>query len=244
MTKSTGLGQQLYIHGYDLSGDVGSIDNLSTPRSVHDVTGIDKSAVERILGSIGVELGYGAFFNDAGDLWTELSALPTTDRDLMWLFGTTIGKVGFGARVKQIDLPWSRAADGGLTATPSAQGSGGVLPIWGEVLTPGKVTVASAGAQSSLDGGASSDYGLVAYAQMFSLGSGTPTVLIEDSANDSTWATLITLSDLSGANTVQRATVTGTVDRYLRVNVTGTFTDAVIAVLIRRGTAQDIEDLS
>lgn len=244
MAKSTGLDQRLYVGGYDLSGDVGSINSLGTPRGLFDVTALDKQAMERLL--LGVDVGgdFGVFFNDAGDSWSLLSSLPTDDQVVVWAFGSSRGDTAFGAEVKQIDLPWSRAADGGLSATPGIQGSAGSIPSWGEMLTAAKETLASAGSLDSLDGGASSSNGLVAYGHLLSLGSGTPTVEIEDSADDAAWASLVTLSDLTAANTAQRVTVTGSVDRYLRVTLSGTFTDAVLAVMIRRGTAEDIEDLS
>lgn len=244
MAKSTGLNQRFFVHGYDLSGDVGAIGGISTPRSVHDVTGLDKSAMERILGLADVQAAYDAFFNDAGDLWTELSALPIADRSMIWAFGPAIGDPGFGATVKHIDFPLSRGADGGLSSSPSAQGSAGAIPGWGEMLTTGKQTYASAANGDSLDGGAATSNGLVIDAQMFSLGSGTPSVEVEDSADDAAFSSIATLSDLTGAATAQRATVSGAIRRYLRVAISGTFTNAVVAVLIRRGTAEDIEDLS
>ena len=37
--------------------------------------------------------------------------------------------------------------------------------------------------------------------------------------------------------------VNGTVDRYLRITVTGTFTNLSLAIAYRRGTAFDISDL-
>ena len=45
MAKQSGLGQRLYVGGFDISGDVGSIDNASTPTALLDVTGIDKLAI-------------------------------------------------------------------------------------------------------------------------------------------------------------------------------------------------------
>ena len=48
MAKQSGLGQRLYLGGYDLSGDVGASDNASTPTPLLTVQSIDKQAVERI----------------------------------------------------------------------------------------------------------------------------------------------------------------------------------------------------
>lgn len=69
--------------------------------------------------------------------------------------------------------------------------------------------------------------------QVFSLGSGTVDVKIEDSANDSTWADLVSFTSASGS-TSERVTISGTIRRYVRVTTSGTFTDAKIACAIVR----------
>ena len=100
-------------------------------------------------------------------------------------------------------------------------------------------TQASAGASASKDDGASSANGLAAVLQVNDIDSGTPTVILEDSPNDSTWATLISFGAVSGSPAAVRSTVAGTVDRYLRVNTTGTFVNLDYAMAYRRGEAVD-----
>jgi hypothetical protein len=48
MTKVSGLGDQFYIGGYDLSGDVASVDQVGGGSNLGDVTAINKSAHERL----------------------------------------------------------------------------------------------------------------------------------------------------------------------------------------------------
>ena len=81
---------------------------------------------------------------------------------------------------------------------------------------------------------------------MTDIDSGTPTVKIEDSTNNSSWSDLIAFTGIANGNepTAEYKTVTGTVNRYLRITTTGTFSNADFAVAIQRGTAQDDEDLS
>ena len=50
MAKQSGLGQQIFVHGYDLSGDVAAIDNAGSPREALDTTALNASAHERVLG--------------------------------------------------------------------------------------------------------------------------------------------------------------------------------------------------
>lgn len=244
VTKRTGLGDNLYVHGYDLSGDTGSIDNLACPRPLLDVTGINKSAFERVMGRSDAQVDWTSWFNDAAlAAHAALSPLPTTDIIISYLRGTSQGDPAAMAVVKQLNYDPSRQADGALSFGVQAQGSAGVALEWGEQLTAGQDTIASSGAQASKDDGASSAAGLAAVLQVVDIDSGTPTVVIEDSANDSTWATLISFTAVANGSepTAERKTVSGTVNRYLRLNPTGTFSDLDLVVSYRRGEAVDDE---
>lgn len=50
MAKSSGLGDNFYIGGYDLSGDVASVDTVSGARDVLEVTAIKQLAFQRLYG--------------------------------------------------------------------------------------------------------------------------------------------------------------------------------------------------
>jgi hypothetical protein len=106
--KSTGLGQPLR-GGLNLSGDVGSIDNCASPMATIDVTGIDKSAYERLPGMRDGTLEYTAFFNTAiGQAHPTFSALPTTDVVQLYATGTAIGDPAAGIVAKQINYDGKR----------------------------------------------------------------------------------------------------------------------------------------
>ena len=62
-----------------------------------------------------------------------------------------------------------------------------------------------------------------------------------DSANNSDWADLVSFTAVANGNepASERVSVTGTVNRYLRVTSTGTFSNAKFIIAYRRGTAQD-----
>jgi len=94
MAKKSGLGQQIFVHGYDLSGDVAAIDNASSPRDLLDVTAINASAHERVMGLSDGNLAVTSWFNDSAEQeHAAFSGLPTTDRILTWAFGATRGDV-------------------------------------------------------------------------------------------------------------------------------------------------------
>jgi hypothetical protein len=80
---------------------------------------------------------------------------------------------------------------------------------------------------------ASTSFGLAAYLHVFSIGSGTATFTIQDSANRIAWANVtgggFTNVTAAGVQRIQTAT-NGTVRRYVRVNVTGSFTNVVAVV--------------
>lgn len=246
MAKGGGLGQQFYIGGYDISGDVASIQTASSTRGVLDKTGINSSAIERVLTHGSGEITFQTHFNDAtGQEHDALSGLPTGQTDVMWLTSSSRGDEAAFLQCKQVGYDWDRGTDGNLLGTVQCLGDAAPLE-WGVMVTAGTDTHASATSSSSVDeNGATGDSsnGARGYIQVMSIDSGTPTFILEDSSNDSVWATLISF----GADTARssdRLTVTGAVGRYVRATTTGTFTNATFAMGFQRGTAADIEDLS
>jgi hypothetical protein len=82
MAKTSGLGDNFYIGGYDLSGDVSSIDTLATPRGVFDVTAIKQSANERIFGQRAGDMQFTSFFSMKGTITAPgfpLTTVPVTN---------------------------------------------------------------------------------------------------------------------------------------------------------------------
>lgn len=243
MAKRSGLGNRLYVGGYDISGDVGAISTLSTPRGVQDVTGIDKSANERNLLKADADLSFDTWFNDASnEIHTALSGLPTTNRQAIFAISTTRGEPGFAIQAKQLNYDWNRAADGALSGSTSLSQAGGNVPAWGDMIAM-KETIASAGSLTG-DIDVQTTAGVVCYLQIFTLGSGTPVITLEDSPDttngvDGVWSTVGTYT-INSARTAERLSVAGTIEKGLRIEASGTFTNLVVAALIRRGTAQDI----
>lgn len=248
MAKRSGLGQNFYTHGYDISGDVGAVDNLTVSRAELLTTGIDKSAVERLAGLGDGTVGFTAFFNDeVGQEHAALKTMPATPVVWTWLVGgTAAAAAGLSGSVQQMNYASTRGRDGSMEMGATGSAREGYPPFEDHVsLTAGKITHASATSSASVDNTAGTTRGGIGFLQFFSRASGTPTFLIEHSTNDVAWATLLTFVGTGGATPFgERKTVTGTVNRYLRVTTTGTFTNAVIWVGFRRGILGDITDLS
>lgn len=322
MAKRSGLAQQFYIGGYDLSGDVSAINNASSPRGVAEVTALNKSAIERVLLLSDGQLEFATWFDNAAlAAHAALSGLLTTDRGVMWAFGGSVGDVAGCLEAKQINYDWTRGADKSLAGVVACLGQGSEL-TWCVMLTSGQDTFASAGSGSSKDDGTQADAvtitsssvanptlitaaavhglttgdsiliaghtgstpaldgthtvtvlttttftipvnvtvggsggtmtlistrnGVIAYLQVVDIASGTPTVTIEDSPNDSTWTTLLSFTAVADGSepTAERKTATGVIDRYLWIATTGTFTDLDLALAYRRGESTDDVDLS
>ena len=244
MAKKAGLAQQFFVQGYDLSGDVSAINNASSPRGVLEITGINSSAVERIMPRTDGAMNYNTWFND-GALAEHviLKSLPATDSLVLWALGGSRGDAAAMLVSKQLDYSFSRGADGSLATTIDSQGNGQPLE-WGVMLTAGKITHSSAtasGSGTSYDQGAATSSGAVGMLHIMDIDSGSPSIVIQDSANNSSFASIIGFSTVAdGAEpTAERVSMTGNVRRYISVVSTGTFSNCDFAVAIRVGTAQD-----
>jgi hypothetical protein len=237
MTKSSGLGDRLFVGGYDLSGDVNS-PALSGGPAPLVVTGIDKGAFERIGGVRDGSLGWTAFFNTAiGQAHPVLSALPTGDVQVAYCRGTTLGDPAACIVAKQIGYDGTRGDDGSFTFALQAQANGFGLE-WGQQLTAGLRTDTAATLGASIDQGAATAFGAQAYLQVAALTGTDVTIKIQDSADNTTFAdvTGLTFTQTTTARTTQRiATASGqAIRRYVRaVTVTtGGFTSATFSVVI------------
>lgn len=241
MAKQSGLGDQLFISGVDIGADINSIGSLSTPRETLPATNITQSAEARFYGKRDGQAEFTAYFNDAvGETHATLKTLPRTDVHLMYLRGQGVGSEAVGLVGKQIDYAGTRGDDGSLLFNVSSQANAFGLD-WCDQLTAGKVTHASAASTTGLDTSASLAFGWQAYLQVFSVGSGTATITIEDSADNAVWATLsggaFTNATASTFERLQSSSATATVRRYLRVTTSGVFTNLVFAVAINKNQA-------
>jgi hypothetical protein len=237
MAKQGGLGDNFYLHGYDVSGDIGSVSVSGGPAAL-EVTGIDKSAFERIGGLRTGGMSWQAWFNPANDrAHDRLENLPTTDVHCTYFRGTTLGNPAACQVSKQINYDGNRGDDGALTFQVEAQ-SNGFGVEWGRSLTAGIRTDTAATDGASIDTTASADFGAQAYLQAFAMTGTDVTVKIQDSANNTDFTDVAGLSftQLTAGRTAERIATanTATIRRYLRaVTVTtGGFTSLAFAVVI------------
>jgi hypothetical protein len=241
MAKKSGLGDNLYVAGYDLSGDIGSLDNISCPMQLLETTSIDKSAFERIGGLRDGKLAYTAFFDkQTGQAHPRLSLLPTTDQIATYCRGTALGNPAVAINAKQLNYDATRAASGAFTFKVNAEANAYGLE-WGEQLTAGKRTDAIAANGASIDYGAAQAgaYGLQAYLHVFAFTGTSVTVKLQDSADNGTFADIAgaAFAAASGVTSQRIAVSAVTVRRYVRAVTTGTFSNAVFAVAVVRNAS-------
>lgn len=241
MAKASGLGGNLYLNGYDLSGDVGMVSSIRDSQSLLDVTGIDKSAIERIPGLGDGAISFTAFFNDAAlGEHAALSGRGSGDKIVTYAVDTTIGKAGWALVGKQVDYAGSRGADGSFALTVDVQTSDGEGNRGGEMLTAGKRTDTGATTGTTVNSLAATALGACLYLHVFSFAGTDATVKIEDSANGSAWTDLASASftAITSAPTSQRIALAAgaTVRQYLRATTTTatSFTSLVFAVIACR----------
>ncbi len=248
MAKSTGLGDNFFVGGYDLSGDTASLSNIGGGPEALEVTGIDKSAVERIGGLRTGGMSWSSWFNkDAKQQHVALSPLPTTDVQVMYFRGTTLGNAAAACVAKQINYDPTRGADGSLTFDVDVESNGFGLE-WGTMVTPGIETDTAAADGTGVENAAqaSTNFGLQAYLQTFDFTGTDVTVKLQESSDDGADA----YADITGGgftqitsgdqHTERLATATNlTVEQFVRAITitTGGFSAFEFAVMFVRNEA-------
>ena len=234
MSKQSGLGDNFYVDQYDLSGDVGQLSKIGGGPASLEVTGINKSAIERVGGLRTGEMSFNTFWNDvAGQAHVALSGLPTADRITSYFHQPAIGAAAASQISQQIDYAPTRGTDGSLTYATDAQSDGFGIE-WGKQLTAGRRVDTTATNGTAIDTLASASFGCQAYLHVFAFTGTSVIVKIQDSADNSTFADLtsMTFGAISAVG-AQRISVsnTSTVRRYIRViTSTGTFSSIDFAV--------------
>ncbi len=244
MAKSTGLGGQFYVGGYDLSNDIGQLDNLTLERNLIEVTGIDRSAVERLPGLYTSSIGFTGFFND--DVLKEhvaLSALPTVDTQIQYHHTSTLGARACAMVARQVNYAWTRGADGALGIQSEAQSNDDFLN-WGQSLTSGQENDGSGTSGTGVNmlehTATDTVFGMVAYIQVFTFTGTSVTLTIEESNDDASGDAYaaVTGGAFAAASGITheriQTSLSQTVEDWLRLVSSGTFTDATFSCVAKR----------
>lgn len=238
MAKQSGLGMRFWVDGYDLSGDIQTIDRIAGPLSTLEFTDITEFAHERQGGHHDGMIEVTSYFDAAtGQSHPVFSALPTTDR-IMSVAIPTASALAIGDPIasivaKQLNYDGTRDNNGNFPLKISGQANGYGLE-WGKLLTAGTRADTTATNGTSYDGGASTSFGGQLYLHVISVTGTSCTVKLQDSADNSTFADVTSgaFTAAASAPQSQRIALAGnaTVRRYVRIATTGTFSQCSFVV--------------
>jgi hypothetical protein len=133
MAKESGLGMSVIIDdsggsARTISNDITSID-IATPREEQDITGLDKSARERLLLLADFTVAVSGVFNDASnmshDVFKTVSSTSVARTTTTAISGQTLpGELFY------TDYGVARGGDGSLVWSAPGALAGGVVPTW------------------------------------------------------------------------------------------------------------------
>lgn len=140
-TKVTGLGDNYYISGYDVSGATNSLSKISGSFNPLDFTDITQSAHARLPGLREGSIDFVSYLDTTSTTGAHAlySQLQTTDLISSYFVaagGMAVGNPAACMTAKQLNYDFTRQADGMLTANVSLVSNGFGLE-WGNMLTPG-----------------------------------------------------------------------------------------------------------
>lgn len=243
MAKQTGLGDNFYYSGFDISGDINSLTKISGGPTPWECTGINKSGVER-LGSVrDGSIEFISYFNDLG---AHLLLRNDTPQDVIasYFRGSAIGNAAVCCVGKKINYDPDRDDKGGLTVKTTIL-SNGYGVEWCQQATAGIRTDTGATNGASLDlGTGSKSFGLQAYLQVFAFTGTSATIKLQGSSDNGAGDAFADITDgaftLVDDITSERIETArdATIERYIRVVTTGTFTNLQFAVAVARNDTE------
>ena len=133
-TKTSGLGwttftvQDSSAVAQDIRTDISTL-KISTPRAVQDITGIDKSAHERLLLLADSSISMNGYWDPGSNLAHEVfSTVPSTS--VIRAISSVISSKTFGGNFLLTDYQLNRATGGAFTWTVPASLADGAVPTW------------------------------------------------------------------------------------------------------------------
>jgi hypothetical protein len=133
MAKESGLGMSVIIDdsggsARTISNDITSID-IATPREEQDITGLDKSARERLLLLADFTVSISGVFNDASNMSHDVfKTVPSTS--VARTTTTAISGQTLPGELFYTDYAVARGGDGSLVWSAPGALAGGVVPTW------------------------------------------------------------------------------------------------------------------
>lgn len=233
MAFSHGSAGKVYVNGRDLSAYLHSATVAATADTA-ETTCFGASYKSYISGTKdGTISAEGYFESSTGSVDPTLNTALGASTQSLWTVypqgESAIGSASFHAQAVETSYSASMPVDGVVSVSAEAQSSSSIeagvcLHVLGAESTG---TTNSA----SYDGSASSTAGASAILHCTAITASSAVVKIQDSADNSSFADIITFTSITTAGSSERVAITGTVRRYVRATVTvtgaGSFTYTV-----------------
>ena len=133
MTKESGIPIILLVDDHlgdpkDISGDIRTV-GLKTPRGVMDITGLDKSGIERLLLLADGEITLSGVFNDGTDKSHDVfKTVPSTS--VVRTVSYSVSGQTLAMEMLFADYSLDRNASGELVWSVTGQLADGAVPTW------------------------------------------------------------------------------------------------------------------
>lgn len=138
MAKQSGLGDYFAVDNSagalkDISNDVTNI-TVNVGQNLFDITGLDKSAMERLIGLSDGSFQVNGVFNASANQAHSVFSTRTGTRTVTYAIGgNTAGNPVLSMECLIDSYNLSRGNDGSLTWTAGLQLQSGTVPTWGTV---------------------------------------------------------------------------------------------------------------
>lgn len=247
MAFSHGSSGRFFAGGQDLSQATKTV-TVSGMADVADRTGLSYTNKLYINGLADAKISGQGFYR--GTAGSELAAVSSDEHYSAFFGGSVvsfthypagcaIGSYGVSVTGPETDVEFSTPVDDVAAFTVGGQSTYGLDRVVSHYNhgTADATTFTASGTATVVDNGASSTNGAAGVLHFFRLSAGTAVVKIQHSSDNSTFADLVTFSNVVAATServCERVAVTGTVNRYTRCVYTITGGTAVFHAALAR----------
>lgn len=232
MAFQHGKGASTLVGAYDLSAFLNNYDAAATADTA-EVTTFGSSAKSYIAGQRDATISLSGFFDGSTAAVDEVLSAALGSSAVITLAASGAGTIGSRAQLAQaLSTNYSITAPvaDAVTISAEAQVSGGMAS---GVILANLTARTATGNTTAVDNTASTANGVAATIHLTAFTGTNITVKVQHSADNSSWVDLVTFTQLTAIGSEYK-TASGTVNRYLRVNIAGTFTSATFAVAAAR----------
>ncbi len=240
MARKHGSKAKVYVEGYDLTGYLRQVSSAGSA-DVAETTTLGKTAKTYIPGPKDAVISAEGLYDGDADAVDEVLQEALGKEETIWTWypqGDAHGEAGYGAACVETSYEIETPVDDVAAITAEAQADGGRDRIQSYHALAEET---ASGQSSSIDNGAATNNGGVAYLHVPALTGTGPTldVTIQHSADNGAtdpWSALVTFTQVTVAHSVERKEVAGTVKRYTRAvwNLGGTGPAATFNVAFGR----------